>query len=84
MSTLLAVANISLAWILSLVLFTVAISVGTIWATRVWNDLKGEGDEDASDDPAELLAPLAEAFAAGQMSEAEYLRIRQSLEPPES
>ncbi len=79
MTMLFAASNISLAWVLSLVGFTVAITVGTIWTYRVWNDIRGETDEDVSTNPADLLEPLSAAFAAGQMSEEEYQRIRQSL-----
>ena len=67
-----------LIWFGTLVVLTVAMTVGSVWVMRVWNDVKG-GAKESSDDPVELLEPLAEAFAAGQMSEEEYQRIKQSV-----
>jgi uncharacterized membrane protein len=57
---------------------TVAMAVGSVWMLRFWNDVKGETEEKPTR-PDDLLGPLAQAFAAGQMSEEEYQRIKQSL-----
>jgi len=65
-------------WYLALVMLTVGMAVGSVWMMRVWNDVKGETEE-TTNDPDDLLGPLAEAYAAGQMSEEEYRRIKQSL-----
>jgi hypothetical protein len=63
---------------LTLALLSVALVVGLVWAYRVVRDVRGESEEE-TDSPEDLLTPLAEAFAAGQMSEEEYQRIRASL-----
>lgn len=68
----------NLMWYLALVVLTVAMAVGSVWMLRVWNDVKGEESEKPVG-PDDLLGPLAQAFAAGQMSEEEYQRIKQSL-----
>ena len=75
----LAAIDPNLRWYLTLGLLSGALVVGVSWAHRVWSDVKGEDDE-SSNDPDELIAPLTEAFAAGQMSDEEYLRIKQSVE----
>src|SRR5947209_7323484 len=62
-------------WYATLVVLTVALVAVLAWAVRVWNDVKGEAVE-SSDDPDDLLDPLTRAFAAGQMSKDEYLRIK--------
>lgn len=69
----------NLMWYLVLVVLTVAMIIGALLTRNLWNDLKGLNDEPATG-PDELLAPLSEAFAAGQMDEAEYQRIRASVE----
>jgi uncharacterized membrane protein len=63
---------------LPVILLLIALVAAGVWAQRVWTDVKGEGEE-VSTDPDDLLGPLSEAFAAGQMSEEEYLRIRESI-----
>ena len=68
-------------WYLTLVVLVVASVVGVVIAHRVWREAHGEVEAE-SDRPEDLLAPLAEAFAAGQMSEEEYARIRASLGRP--
>lgn len=68
----------NLMWFVALVAFTTALVVGSVWMLRVWNDVKGETVE-RSDDPDDILRPLAEAFSAGQMSEEEYQRIKRSI-----
>jgi hypothetical protein len=77
MATTFAAIDPNLRWYLTLIVMTLALVVGTIWASRVWNDLKGEAEEPLTD-PNELMSPLAQAFAAGQMTKEEYLRIKES------
>ncbi len=67
-----------LRWYLALGGLTLAMSIGAVWMLRVWNDVKGEGDAESSR-PEDLLGPLAQAYAAGQMSEEEYQRIKRSI-----
>ncbi len=74
----LATSHPNLVWYVALVVLTAAMAAGSVWMLRVWNDVKGETVE-TSDDPDELLRPLAEAFASGQMSEEEYQRIKRSI-----
>lgn len=74
----LAALNPTVQWYLTLMVFSVALFLGVVLVHRVVRDLKGEG-ETSSVDPDDLLAPLAEAFADGQMSREEYDRIRESL-----
>jgi hypothetical protein len=64
-------------WYITLAALTVALVVGLVVVRNVWHDLK---EKDAPPpDPEELLGPLSDAFAAGQMSEEEYARIRESV-----
>jgi hypothetical protein len=77
MTTTLALIDPNLRWYLIFTMLTVALVVGTVMVHRVWRDVKGEA-EDLTTDPEDLLVPLAEAFAAGQMSEEEFQRIRDS------
>ena len=77
MTTTLALIDPNLRWYLIFTMLTVALVVGMVMVHRVWRDVKGEA-EDLTTDPEDLLAPLAEAFAAGQMSEEEFQRIRDS------
>jgi hypothetical protein len=55
-----------------------AILIGVPWAYWTWKEAKGEVEE-GSTGPEDLLGPLAEAYAAGQMSTEEYKRIRDSV-----
>lgn len=65
-------------WYATLVLLSIAVVISIIWAFRTWQDAHGELVE--TGDTAEgLLGPLEEAYASGQMSEEEYLRIRSSV-----
>ena len=77
MATTLAAIDPNLKWYFTLFVLTLALVVGTVWASRVWNDLKGDAEERLTD-PDELISPLAQAFAAGQMTKEEYLRIKES------
>ena len=61
------------------VILTVALVIAIPWAIRTIREARGEVQPD-SDNPDDILGPLAEAFAAGQMSEEEYNRIRSSIE----
>lgn len=78
MATTFAAIDPTLKWYLTLFLLTAALVGVTVWASRVWNVLKSDGDEERTD-PKELISPLAQAFAAGQMTEEEYQRIKQSV-----
>jgi hypothetical protein len=64
---------------LPLVVLTLALAIGLPWAFRVYREARGESEPEC-DKPDDVLGPLAEAFAAGQMSEEEYNRIRTSIE----
>jgi len=77
METTLAAIDPNLKWYLTLIVMTLALVIGTVWASRVWNDLKGEAEGPLTD-PNELMSPLEQAFAAGQMTKEEYLRIKES------
>jgi hypothetical protein len=77
MATTLAAIDPNLKWYLTLIVMTLALVIGTVWASRVWNDLKGEGEGPLTD-PNELMSPLEQAFAAGHMTKEEYLRIKES------
>ncbi len=78
MATIFAALSPTVQWYLTLTLLSAALLSGVIFAHRVISDLKG-GTEGRSDDPDDLIAPLTEAFAAGQMSKEEYDRIRESI-----
>jgi hypothetical protein len=78
MAILVAAIDQDLWWYLTLVGLTVAMCVGVVWVHRIWSDLKGDA-VDRLTGPEDLLGPLSEAFAAGQMSESEYLRIKESI-----
>ncbi|MFO0952278.1 MAG: hypothetical protein U0835_14235, partial [Isosphaeraceae bacterium] len=56
-----------------------ALLAGAIWMYQIFRDLRG-GSEQEGESPEDLLTPLAEAFEEGQISEEEYLRIRESIE----
>ena len=66
-------------WYATLGLMSLLILVGVPWALKVWKEAKGN-IEGPTDTPDRLLGPLEEAFASGQMSEEEYLKIRSSVE----
>src|SRR5262245_27581074 len=79
MATLLAVAKAPHEpGYLPLLALAVALVVAMALAYRVFRDVKGEEDESLTE-PDDLLGPLDEAFAAGQMSEGEYLRARDAI-----
>jgi hypothetical protein len=65
-------------WYVTLVVMSLAVVGGIIWAGRVWREARGDCDDDrcTTDD---LLAPLVQAYQAGELSEEEYRRIRTSL-----
>jgi hypothetical protein len=64
--------------VLILLGFTASLAVGLYWTQRVWRDLKDPAEE-PSTDPSELLEPLSGAFAAGQMTDEEFARVRESV-----
>ena len=59
--------------------FVVLAVFGLPVALRVWNDTRHGVDEE-SDSPEELITPLEEAFRSGKMTEAEYERVRGSVQ----
>ena len=63
---------------LPLALLGIALLFGAAWVVRVYREAKGEAEE-TPDTPEDMLSPLSEAYAAGQMSEEEFKRIRDSL-----
>ncbi len=63
---------------LPLILLTLAIIVGVIWTLRVWRETHGQGDDDAVT-PEELIQEFREAHAAGELSDAEFQRVRELL-----
>lgn len=67
--------------VLPFIFLIAALAVGTVLAYRVYRDVKEE-PADTSTDPDDLLGPLTEAYAAGQMSEEEYHRTRDSILRP--
>ncbi len=67
------------AWnlgVLGLVLFTV---FGLPYALRVWKDVREE-PEDETIGVEDVIGPLTDAYAAGEISKEEYDRIQTSLE----
>lgn len=61
------------------IVLTAALVIAIPWTIRTYREARGEVEPDC-DNPDDILGPLAEAFAAGQMSEEEYNRIRSSIE----
>ena len=68
----------TLKWYVYLVACTAALVTCAIWAYHVVRDLRGKTDPDGGS-PEDLLSPLEQAFESGQMSEAEYARVRASV-----
>ncbi len=68
----------NLKWYGALILLIVAAAVLVPYALRVWRDVN-EGVDEGSSDPDDVLRPLTEAFAAGEISREEYERVRDSL-----
>ncbi len=67
------------AWnlgVLGLLLFTV---FGLPYAFRVWKDVR-EGPDDETTDVEDVIGPLTDAYAAGEISKEEYDRIQISVE----
>ena len=60
---------------LPFIALVVALLVATVLAYRVLRDLRGESDETLTE-AEDLIGPIEEAYAAGHMSEEEYLRAR--------
>lgn len=60
-----------LIWALVGVAVLVAIVLGTVWLIR-----RGDGVRDRADSPGEILR---RRFAAGEIDEAEYFRLRANL-----
>ena len=67
------------AWnlgVMGLLVFTV---FGLPYAFRVWKDVR-EGPEDETTDIEDVIGPLTDAYAAGEISKEEYDRIQNSVE----
>lgn len=78
MATTFGLIDPNLKWYLTLALLTIALLVGVVLTHRVLRDVKGDAEESLTD-PDDLLNPLSEAFASGQMSQEEYERIQASV-----
>jgi len=52
---------------------------GLPFAVRVWRDVK-EGPEDESTDAEDVIGPLTDAYAAGEISNEEYEKIKNSVQ----
>jgi uncharacterized membrane protein len=78
MTTLFGAIDPNLSWYLALAALSVALILGVPMALRVIREAKGEV-EPVGGDSDDLLTPLAEAYAEGQMSEEEYQRIKASI-----
>jgi hypothetical protein len=71
-----AVGNNTLwAIVIPAAVLVIGLLAGMFWVMKVVGDLKNN-DGKPADTPKTLLSPLEQAFAAGQMSEEEYLKIR--------
>ena len=60
---------------LPVILLSVALVVGALWAYRVWREAHGE-DDDLNETPEDLLQQFREARDAGELDDAEFTRIR--------
>ncbi len=70
--------NTKLLPYLPLILLSLALGAGLIWARRVWDETH-EDDEPASEQ--ERLIEFERAYAAGEIDEAELRRLRDLLDP---
>lgn len=73
-----AVKNTDNMAIFPVVALGIALAVALILAMRVFRDLKGENEQPLTE-TNDLLQPLIDAFASGQMSQEEYRRARQAI-----
>jgi hypothetical protein len=78
MTTIIAQVDSNLKWYIAFAVLSVAATVGIWMVSRVIREAKGEVDETIHED--DLLTPLAQAYAAGQMSKDEYRRILDSIQ----
>jgi uncharacterized membrane protein len=78
MATLFGAIDLNLSWYLALAALSITLIIGVPMALRVIREAKGE-IEPVGGDTDDLLAPLSEAYAEGQMSEDEYQRIQASI-----
>jgi uncharacterized membrane protein len=78
MSTIIAQVDSNLKWYIAFAVLSVATIIGIWMVSRVIREAKGEVDETIHED--DLLSPLAQAYAAGQMSKDEYRRILDSIQ----
>ena len=77
MTILVAAIDPNLKWYFAFFALTTALVIGVPMAMRVIREARGEVEPETEDD---LLTPLAQAFAEGQMSKDEYERIRASID----
>jgi hypothetical protein len=78
MTTIIAQVDFNLTWYIAFAVLSLAAIVGIWMVSRVIREAKGEVDETIHED--DLLTPLAQAYAAGQMSKDEYRRILDSIQ----
>ena len=62
--------------VLGVLIFTL---FGLPYAMQVWRDVK-EGPEDDTTDVEDVIGPLTDAYAAGEISKEEYEKIQNSVE----
>jgi hypothetical protein len=78
MTTGAALAAVDPIRYLPMIGLALALVVAALLAYRVARDLKADPDESLTE-ADDLLGPLEEAYAKGQMSEPEYLRARDAI-----
>ena len=67
------------SWYLGVLVLLTFSLLGLPYAVRVWRDVK-EGPEDESVEIDDVIGPLTDAFAAGEISKEEYERIKNSVQ----
>ena len=66
-------------WYLGVLVLLTFTIVGLPIAMRIWRDVK-EGPDDESVEADDVIGPLTDAFAAGEISKEEYERIKNSVD----
>jgi hypothetical protein len=78
MTRLLGAIDPNTSWYIALAALGIALMIGVPMALRVIREAKGEVEEEGGSED-DLMGPLAEAYASGQMSEEEYNRIKATI-----
>jgi uncharacterized membrane protein len=78
MTGLLGAVGLNTSWYIALAALGLALIIGVPMAVRVIREAKGEVDPEGGTEE-DLMGPLAEAYASGQMSEEEYNRIKATI-----